>query len=98
LPTNLAAREYIATKFLLEGIKKAGSTEVSKVIPALESVKMKTITGDVFMRACDHQLIMPLQCVHVEKQTSPYLGVPVTIPVSITTIEEQDVDNSRCKR
>ena len=98
LPTNVAAREYIATKFLLEGIKKAGSTEVSKVIPALESVKMKAISGDVYMRACDHQLIMPLQCTSVTKKTAPYYGESVTIPSSVTMIAEQDVDNARCKR
>jgi ABC-type branched-subunit amino acid transport system substrate-binding protein len=98
LPTNTGAREYIATKFLLEGIKKAGSTEISKVAPALESVRMKSVLGDVYMRACDHQLIMPVQCISVEKKTPPYYGVPVTIPASITTIDEQDVDNPRCKR
>jgi branched-chain amino acid transport system substrate-binding protein len=98
LPNGQAAREYIATKFLLEGIKKAGSTEVSKVIPALESIKMKAISGDVYMRACDHQLIMPLQCASVTKKTAPYFGEPVTIPSSVNIIAEQDVDNARCKR
>jgi branched-chain amino acid transport system substrate-binding protein len=97
LPNNQAAREYIATKFLLEGIKKAGSTDLGKVIPALESIKMKAISGDVYMRGCDHQLIMPLECVKVEKKTPPFYGKPVTIPASVITIAEQDVDNARCK-
>ncbi len=98
LPTSLAAREYIATKFFLEGIKKAGSTEVNKVVPALESLRMKSISGEVSMRACDHQLIMPIQCVKIDKKDPPYLGTAVTIPASVTTIDEEDIDNPRCKR
>ena len=43
----MSAREYIGTKFLLEGIKKAGSTEAKKLIPALEGLHMKSITGEV---------------------------------------------------
>jgi len=97
-PTNLAAREYIATKFLLEGIKKAGSTEVNKLVPVLETLRIRTISGEVWMRACDHQLIMPLQCVSADRKDPPYFGAPVTIPASLTTIDEQDVDNPRCKR
>ena len=98
LPNSLAAREYIATKFLFEGIKKAGSTEVKKLIPALESLRIRTISGEVSMRACDHQLIMPLQCVSVDRKEPPYFGIPITIPASVTTIDEQDVNNPRCKR
>jgi len=97
-PTNLAAREYIATKFLLEGIKKAGSTEVNKLVPVLETLRIRTISGEVWMRACDHQLIMPLQCVSADRKDPPYFGAPVTIPATLTTIDEQDVDNPRCKR
>ena len=98
LPTNMAAREYIATKFLLEGIRKAGSTAVNKVVPVLENLRITAISGEVSMRACDHQLMMPLQCVSVGRKDPPYYGGPVTIPASVTTIDEQDVDNPRCKR
>ena len=98
IPTVFSAREYIGTKFLLEGIKKAGSTEAKTLTPALEGLHMKSITGEVFMRACDHQLILPMQCVTVDKKTPPYFGVPVTIPASVTMIDERDVDNPRCKR
>lgn len=98
LPTNMAAREYIATKFLLEGIRKAGSTAVNKVVPVLENLRITAISGEVSMRACDHQLMMPLQCVSVGRKDPPYYGIPVTIPASVTMISEQDVDNPRCKR
>ncbi len=98
IPTVMSAREYIGAKFLLEGIKKAGSTEAKKLIPALEGLHMKSITGEVFMRTCDHQLIMPIQCVTIDKKNPPYFGVPVTIPASVTMIDERDVDNPRCKR
>lgn len=98
LPTNLSARDYIGTKFLIEGIKKAGSTEVGKLMAALEGLHMKSITGEVYLRACDHQMIMPIQCVSIDKKALPYFGAPVTIPASVIMIEEQDVENARCKR
>ncbi len=98
LPTGLSARDYIGMKFLLEGIRKAGSVEAQKLIAALEGLHMKSITGEVYMRACDHQMIMPIQCVSIDKKAPPYFGVPVTMPVSITMIDDQDIDNPRCKK
>jgi branched-chain amino acid transport system substrate-binding protein len=98
VPTSLSARDYIGTKFLLEAIKKAGSIEAAKLIPVLEGLHMKSITGEVFMRACDHQLIMPIQCVSIDKKVPPYFGVPVTMPISVTMVDEQEVDNPRCKK
>jgi ABC-type branched-subunit amino acid transport system substrate-binding protein len=98
MPSDLTARDYIGVKFLLEGIKKAGSTEVTKLMPVLENLRVKTISGEVSMRACDHQLIMPVQCVTIDKKTPPYYSAPITIPASVTTIDEEDIDNPRCKR
>ncbi|MBI5601938.1 MAG: ABC transporter substrate-binding protein [Deltaproteobacteria bacterium] len=98
IPTNLSARDYIGMKFLLEGIRKAGSVEAQKLIPALEGLHMKSITGEVYMRGCDHQMIMPIQCVSIDKKAPPFFGVPVTMPVSVTMIDEQDIDNPRCKK
>lgn len=98
IPTSISARDYIAVTFLLEAIKEAGSAEPAKLIPTLETLRLRTISGDVYLRACDHQLIMPFQCVTVIKKDRPYYSAPITIPASEIMIDERDVDNPRCKR
>ncbi len=97
-PTSIAAREYIGIKFVLEGIKKAGSADVAKLVPALEGLRMRTIIGDVYMRACDHQLIMPLPVVTIVSKAPPYFSAATMMPASDVAIEEEAVNNGRCKR
>jgi branched-chain amino acid transport system substrate-binding protein len=46
---------YIAMQFLVEGIKKADSTDTNAVIKALEGLTMDTPIGKQTMRAKDHQ-------------------------------------------
>jgi branched-chain amino acid transport system substrate-binding protein len=50
---------YCAAKFLVEAIKKAGTTNTEKVIKALEGLTIETAIGPVKMRECDHQAITP---------------------------------------
>jgi branched-chain amino acid transport system substrate-binding protein len=97
-PTSIAAREYINVKFVLEGIKKAGSVELSKLVPALEGLRMTTITGEIYMRPCDHQLIMPLPVVTIASKAPPYFSAATMMPASEVAIEEEAVSNQRCKR
>ncbi|MGD0918626.1 MAG: ABC transporter substrate-binding protein [Thermodesulfobacteriota bacterium] len=97
-PTSIAAREYIGIKFILEGVKKAGSVEVNKLVPALEGLRMKSVIGEIYMRVCDHQLIMPLPVVTITSKTPPYFSPATMIPASEVAIEEEEVNNPRCKR
>jgi len=46
---------YIAMQFLVEGIKKANSTDTNAVIKALEGLTIDTPIGKQTMRAKDHQ-------------------------------------------
>jgi branched-chain amino acid transport system substrate-binding protein len=51
---------YNIVHMLSKAIKEAKSTDATKVAFALEGMKFKSITGDVEMRASDHQLQQPL--------------------------------------
>ena len=79
-------------------IQKAESVEVNKLIPAMEGMRQKSLNGEVYLRACDHQLMVPLPVATVSSTKYPYFGVPTMIPASTLEIEETEVDNPRCKR
>jgi branched-chain amino acid transport system substrate-binding protein len=54
-PPSWAITGYIAMQFLVEGIKKANSTDTNAVIKALEGLTIDTPIGKQTMRAKDHQ-------------------------------------------
>jgi branched-chain amino acid transport system substrate-binding protein len=54
-PPSWAITGYIAMQFLVEGIKKANSTDTNAVIKALEGLSIDTPIGKQTMRAKDHQ-------------------------------------------
>ena len=97
-PDGASGRTYIGTRFLLEGIKKAGAVQASKLIPVLEGMHQKSLNGEIYLRACDHQLQTPLPVVALTSTKYPYFGVPTLIPASAVEIEETTIDNPRCKK
>lgn len=97
-PDAASMRTYIGTKYLLEGIRKAGSVKVDKLIPAMEGMHQKSINGDIYLRPCDHQLQAPMPVVIIADTKYPYFGVPTLIPASKVEIENTAVDNPRCKK
>jgi branched-chain amino acid transport system substrate-binding protein len=60
LPTNWSWETYSGILFLLEGIKKAKSTETEKVVQAMKGLRIKApagspdFNGQIEMRARDH--------------------------------------------
>lgn len=54
-PSSWLGTGYDAMKFLVEAIKKAGSTDTDKVIKALEGLTIDSSVGKLNMRAKDHQ-------------------------------------------
>lgn len=52
-----ASQAYIASKVLFEAIKKAKSSDVEKVVAALETIEMETprSTTKLSIRKCDHK-------------------------------------------
>ncbi len=96
-PTATGTREYIGLSVVFEGIRKAGSVEVAKLVPALEGLRMKSLNGDIYIRVCDHQLITPLPVVVIASKKPPYFSPATMIPASEVAIEEGAVENGRCK-
>lgn len=55
-----AFHAYITAYLISEGFRKAGTLDKEKFIDAVEGLTVKSPTGDVTMRACDHQLVLPM--------------------------------------
>ncbi len=60
---------YITAHFIAEAFKKAGTLDREKFIDALEGLKIASPVGEIEMRACDHQAVLPM-----------YLGVTKKVP------------------
>lgn len=60
---------YITGHFIAAAYKKAGSVDKEKFIDALEGLKIASPVGEVEMRACDHQVVLPM-----------FLGVTKKVP------------------
>lgn len=58
-PTSCEYFGYINTMFVLEGIKKAQTTEKEKIVNALEGLTLNTPVGNVTIRQFDHQSTYP---------------------------------------
>jgi branched-chain amino acid transport system substrate-binding protein len=64
-----AFHAYITAHFIAEAYKKAGSTDREKFVDALEGMKINSPAGELEMRACDHQVVLPM-----------YFGVTKKVP------------------
>jgi branched-chain amino acid transport system substrate-binding protein len=51
---------YITAHFIAEAYKKAGEVNKEKFIDALEGLQIDSPVGRIEMRACDHQVILPM--------------------------------------
>jgi len=63
-----AASGYQPLKVMLESIKRAGSTDVKKVVAAWEDYEYNGITGREVYRKCDHQCIKPYYTVRCKNE------------------------------
>jgi len=100
-PTLSSGRAYYAVRFLAAAIKKAGSTDIEKVIKAWEGMSYEAAWGKVTMRACDHQIIGPGVAAEVQPTSKffdfPYVGTPTIIPAEEITTPPGKTGNPRCK-
>ena len=94
---NISARTYIAMKFLFEAINKAQSVEVKKLIPVMEGMLQRSLNGEVYLRACDHQLQSPLPVAEVVSDVYPYVSTPKMISAEDIATPKKMVENSRCR-
>lgn len=67
-PSDYGAYGYAGVGALLEGVKKAGSTDTDKVIAALEELKYDKYKGQQYFRKCDHQSVQPVFIIESKPQ------------------------------
>jgi branched-chain amino acid transport system substrate-binding protein len=60
---------YMAAHFIAKAFRKAGTLNKEKFIDAMEGLKIESPVGEVEMRACDHQAMLPI-----------FLGVTKKVP------------------
>jgi branched-chain amino acid transport system substrate-binding protein len=78
---------YSTAHFIADAFKKAGTLDKEKFIDALEGLKIDSPVGKLEMRACDHQVVLPM-----------FLGVTKKVPeydflisTDIVTLTGKDV-------
>jgi ABC-type branched-subunit amino acid transport system substrate-binding protein len=88
-PYYVEADNYLAAQTLFQGVRKAGSVDPEKVKAALNGLSFDSITGQVTMRAADHQLLRPSNLGQVVKLAGGPGGlgwkIISTVPASETT-------------
>jgi branched-chain amino acid transport system substrate-binding protein len=60
---------YMTAHFIAKAFRKVGKLDREKFIDALEGLKIDSPVGEVEMRACDHQVVLPM-----------FLGVTKKVP------------------
>ncbi len=78
---------YITAHFIAEAYKKAGVVNTEKFIDALEGLKIASPAGKIEMRACDHQVVLPMYLGVTKK--SPKYGF--VIATDIVTLAGDEV-------
>jgi branched-chain amino acid transport system substrate-binding protein len=85
-PDLFTAGGFTAGIALVEGIKKAGTADAEKLIPALEGLTVKGAKGDYTLRKEDHQAIQPMYIVKLEKKE----GVDHLVPTLVKELSPQE--------
>ncbi|MCS7234884.1 MAG: ABC transporter substrate-binding protein [Armatimonadota bacterium] len=74
---------YITAYFIAEAYRKARSLDRDRFVEALEGLRIQTPVGEVEMRACDHQAVLPMIFGVTRRDPGfPHLvaGDPVVLP------------------
>ncbi len=87
LPGFPAFHGYNTANFIAQAIRKARSLDREKFVDALEGLKIASPVGEVEMRACDHQVVLPM-FLGVTKKTSQY---DFLVGSNISTLRGADV-------
>ena len=77
---------YITAKFIAKAFNKAGSLNKEKFIDALEGLKIASPAGEIEMRACDHQAVLPMYLGVTKK--SPKYGCVISTDIVTLTGDE----------
>jgi branched-chain amino acid transport system substrate-binding protein len=74
---------YITAHFIAEAYKKAGSVNKEKFVDALSGLKIASPDGELEMRACDNQTVLPIH-MGVTKKSPKYDFVTAADVVKLT--------------
>ena len=78
---------YITAKFIAAAFEKAGSRNKEKFIDAMEGLVVSSPGGDITMRACDHQAVLPMYLGVTKKEP----GKNYIVASDIITLTGDDV-------
>ena len=87
LPGFPAFHGYITAYFIAEAFKKAGSLDKEKFIDALEGMKIESPVGQIEMRECDHQVVLPIYLGITKKE----VGKNYVISTELVTLTGNEV-------
>jgi branched-chain amino acid transport system substrate-binding protein len=82
-----AFHAYVTAHFIARAFNKAGTIDREKFINALEGLKVDSPVGEIEMRACDHQAVLPL-FMGITKKVPQYNFL---ISADIVTLAGKDV-------
>jgi branched-chain amino acid transport system substrate-binding protein len=77
---------YITAHFIAKAYKKAGALDKEKFIDALEGLKIASPVGEIEMRKCDHQAVLPMYLGVTKK--SPKYGFVISSDILTLTGDE----------
>lgn len=86
VPDLFTAGGFTAGVAIVEGIKRAGSTDGDKMAAALEGLTFRGAKGDYTFRKEDHQALQPMYIVKLEKKE----GVDHLVPTLIKELKPED--------
>ncbi len=89
-PTWLRGKAYTATMFWAEAVKKAGSDKVDAVRKAWEGLTYDGPAGKWTMRACDHQVQLPIWTAEIVAK-NPYFEHAYVGPAKMVPAEQVTV-------
>jgi branched-chain amino acid transport system substrate-binding protein len=70
---------YITAKLIAEAYKKAGKIDTEKFIDAIEGLRIQSPGGEIEMRACDHQAVLPMYLGVTKKSEEYGFGIATDI-------------------
>lgn len=79
VPDLFTAGGFAAGIAIVEGIKKAGSTDADKLVAALEGMTFRAAKGEYTFRKEDHQALQPMYIVKLEKKEGADHLVPTLL-------------------
>ncbi|MGD8389696.1 MAG: ABC transporter substrate-binding protein, partial [Desulfobacteraceae bacterium] len=77
---------YITAHFIAQAYKKAGTMDTEKFIDAIEGLTIDSPVGPLEMRACDHQVKLPMY-LGVTKMSEEY-GVAISSEIETLSGDE----------